>query len=809
MSEGWRIGLCWALAVKRRSVMRKSGASCGHSDTYYQSPTNVRFRSKIEMQKFLGSSVDLSLFDFKNGVINPRCRDGHVFEVRKKKTVLQIWLAVTGLAICIRFLSCQGLSQFPMLLSINRLQRKETSDLPDIPDLPADRLALGDWVTEDWVEPVASEPALHDFSPTAPYYDAEFHCQNADPPPRDSWSCSSNKQVCHRTAVASYFHPGIGTFQLTVPFICWLCDHCIAAGSPLTCLKISISPKDRLPHCIVLLVLHQDPTIATSLTSLAVLWTLSALLMEEAIGPWLKKKRQSFPPDLQFESKLKKPRLSLPLPKQEKPKNNGSQEETLIRCQGCQVWFAEAQNGNSKSGVWYCANCRAFRRSHNKEQKHYKSVGCGTCTACKISENCGYCTVCLLRSHNPDFGSSWKCVRRRCLQIIRKGRGCGACTGCDILENCNECSVCLRRLRNPDKKVKVKCIKRRCENKKAIQQAQSKSSKKLNIKVKPLSERGSSPITPKHKKKDPIVTNVQQKKSRKKFAGRRNNRKCGECEACLQKLDCGKCDFCQDKPKFGGHNLKRQKCRWRQCLRFAMEKNIPDYHRPSVLLDRIKAEDASTEYIVPEEQDEELEDITTSPRMIKQEMEETIVMYEEDIKPLDLHQTVKIEEFISESDDIAEADESTPVIMEIFSLGDYHAMTRLDSVLQEFMNELNEIPLPAHWEVLTNTSPNLQLVQRSTLSTMADTVIHIQPGLHFRVVARGLHVPSTHELYNNHPSRLTTVDEVVELICDLEAYRLCNGIPRIGHHSPQCQVLVYEERCHQCCKAPWPSGSSM
>uniref|UniRef100_A0ACB8ENG0 Uncharacterized protein n=1 Tax=Sphaerodactylus townsendi TaxID=933632 RepID=A0ACB8ENG0_9SAUR len=30
----------------------------------------------------------------------------------------------------------------------------------------------------------------------------------------------------------------------------------------------------------------------------------------------------------------------------------------------------------------------------------------------------------------------------------------------------------------------------------------------------------------------------------------RQNRKCGECEACQLKIDCGRCDFCQDKPKF-------------------------------------------------------------------------------------------------------------------------------------------------------------------------------------------------------------------------------------------------------------------
>ncbi|CAF96882.1 unnamed protein product, partial [Tetraodon nigroviridis] len=47
-------------------------------------------------------------------------------------------------------------------------------------------------------------------------------------------------------------------------------------------------------------------------------------------------------------------------------------------------------------------------------------------------------------------------------------------------------------------------------------------------------------------------------------------RSCGECKACLCRKDCGTCDFCIDKPKFGGRNKKRQKCRLRQCQRQAM-----------------------------------------------------------------------------------------------------------------------------------------------------------------------------------------------------------------------------------------------
>ncbi|KAL0607507.1 Methyl-CpG-binding domain protein 1 [Plecturocebus cupreus] len=40
-------------------------------------------------------------------------------------------------------------------------------------------------------------------------------------------------------------------------------------------------------------------------------------------------------------------------------------------------------------------------------------------------------------------------------------------------------------------------------------------------------------------------------------------------------MDRGRCDFCCNKPKFGGSNQKRQKCRWRQCLQFVMKQLLP------------------------------------------------------------------------------------------------------------------------------------------------------------------------------------------------------------------------------------------
>uniref|UniRef100_A0A8D2D0W6 Methyl-CpG-binding domain protein 1 n=1 Tax=Sciurus vulgaris TaxID=55149 RepID=A0A8D2D0W6_SCIVU len=69
MAEDWldcpALGPGW----KRHEVYHKSGVTCGRSDTYYQSPTGDRIRSKVELTRYLGPACDLSLFDFKQGIL--------------------------------------------------------------------------------------------------------------------------------------------------------------------------------------------------------------------------------------------------------------------------------------------------------------------------------------------------------------------------------------------------------------------------------------------------------------------------------------------------------------------------------------------------------------------------------------------------------------------------------------------------------------------------------------------------------------------------------------------------------------------
>uniref|UniRef100_UPI00358E9352 methyl-CpG-binding domain protein 2-like isoform X2 n=1 Tax=Myxine glutinosa TaxID=7769 RepID=UPI00358E9352 len=66
-------GECSALPPgwKREEVMRKSGLSAGKSDVYYYSPNGKKFRSKPQLARCLGNTMDLSSFDFRTGKMMP------------------------------------------------------------------------------------------------------------------------------------------------------------------------------------------------------------------------------------------------------------------------------------------------------------------------------------------------------------------------------------------------------------------------------------------------------------------------------------------------------------------------------------------------------------------------------------------------------------------------------------------------------------------------------------------------------------------------------------------------------------------
>ncbi|XP_036060337.1 methyl-CpG-binding domain protein 1 isoform X14 [Onychomys torridus] len=69
MAEDWQDCPALGPGWKRREAFRKSGASCGRSDIYYQSPTGEKIRSKVELTRYLGPACDLTLFDFRQGIL--------------------------------------------------------------------------------------------------------------------------------------------------------------------------------------------------------------------------------------------------------------------------------------------------------------------------------------------------------------------------------------------------------------------------------------------------------------------------------------------------------------------------------------------------------------------------------------------------------------------------------------------------------------------------------------------------------------------------------------------------------------------
>ncbi|XP_054159002.1 methyl-CpG-binding domain protein 2-like [Oppia nitens] len=60
LPEGWT----------RQELMRKNGLSAGKIDIFYYSPSGRKFRTKPQLARYLGDSVDLTTFDYRTGKIN-------------------------------------------------------------------------------------------------------------------------------------------------------------------------------------------------------------------------------------------------------------------------------------------------------------------------------------------------------------------------------------------------------------------------------------------------------------------------------------------------------------------------------------------------------------------------------------------------------------------------------------------------------------------------------------------------------------------------------------------------------------------
>ncbi|XP_058413118.1 methyl-CpG-binding domain protein 1 isoform X44 [Diceros bicornis minor] len=363
MAEDWldcpALGPGW----KRREVFRKSGATCGRSDTYYQSPTGDRIRSKVELTRYLGPACDLTLFDFKQGVL------------------------------------------------------------------------------------------------------------------------------CYPTPKAH---------SLAVP-----------------------SKKQKKP-------------------------SRPAKARKRQVGPQRSEVRKEAPGD-ETKADTDTAPASLPAPE---------------CCENCGISFSGDGIRRQRLKT-LCKDCRAQRIAFNREQRMFKSRGCGVCRGCQTREDCGRCRVCL-RPPRPGLRRQWKCIQRRCLRHLAHRLRCHhqRCQRRPPLAVAPPAGKHGRRRGGCDSKM---AAKRRPQTQPLPPPPPSQPQESPELHPRAL-----VPSPPAE-----FIYYCVDEDELQPYTNRRQNRKCGACAACLRRMDCGHCDFCCDKPKFGGSNQKRQKCRWRQCLQFAMKRLLP------------------------------------------------------------------------------------------------------------------------------------------------------------------------------------------------------------------------------------------
>ncbi|CAB1353487.1 unnamed protein product [Coregonus sp. 'balchen'] len=337
---------------------------------------------------------------------------------------------------------------------------------------------------------------------------------------------------------------------------------------------------------------------------------------------------------------------------------------------------------------------------------------------------------------------------------------------------------------------------------------------------------------------------------------KRKRRSCGKCEACNSRMDCGTCDFCVDKPKFGGSNKKRQKCRLRQCQRQAMlgqtdfgsEEGWVQLGRPRPHFTYSRKTTPKKSKTQQQEVDLEFTDDIDEPLQEEEEDDHSMetahwrpmlpsssipqdenfrnqlptVQYCTLFKPADPPVQyggppgenmslaapdgqsgmnggrLSVEKDVETLSGEPEVEEITPMITQIFSLADSAGTSGIDQdhELLKLLESLRSSALPTLWFAIMVEGPMLQLLQCSKLSHMVDTTVQIDLGFCYQICVQGQQLLLTHPLYEAHPSGLTSVPQVVNLLLDLEKYNVCQGVPAKEQRFSQTPIII--ERASTC-----------
>ncbi|XP_017259506.1 uncharacterized protein LOC108228462 [Kryptolebias marmoratus] len=111
------------------------------------------------------------------------------------------------------------------------------------------------------------------------------------------------------------------------------------------------------------------------------------------------------------------------------------------------------------------------------------------------------------------------------------------------------------------------------------------------------------------------------------------------------------------------------------------------------------------------------------------------------------------------------------------------------------LQALRRTVLPAHWVAVLADRPELQLLQCSKLSSMTDTIVHVQPDRSFYISIQNQRLPETHRVFEAHTHRVSHLSQLVSLLLHLEQLVVCRG-SRVRSsacqrvQSPACHLLV-------------------
>uniref|UniRef100_A0A3Q2QYT1 Methyl-CpG binding domain protein 1b n=1 Tax=Fundulus heteroclitus TaxID=8078 RepID=A0A3Q2QYT1_FUNHE len=538
------------------------------------------------------------------------------------------------------------------------------------------------------------------------------------------------------------------------------------------------------------------------------------------------------------EEKHSEEKIRLPFPSSSRPLSLpsvkgefGSEESTLV-CAKCGISF---------TGTWYdkqrkrpcCPSCWATSKSIEHPLIRFRKwIPCGQCVGCHNNIDCGQCANCKHGLQSPE-AKKRLCRKRRCICPIRK-------------QSPGSSSVTYKRSFDTTDTY---------DDSNDVMESQHQSLKgsdteNFSVNVDLDDEDMSTDDDDDWHKK-------------------RKRRSCGECKACLCRKDCGVCDFCVDKPKFGGSNKKRQKCRLRQCQRQAMRhllpfqmaageygpdgSSMPGRPRPHYTYSRkpsLKRNlDHQADMDFTDDDDDDDDDSNSQPmnwgfdpsRQTHQSLDMDVRNHHStqlnhsnfgvrngvpdrfphisnhNYSQPDHHSRWDREKSHAGRDaprTMEEEEDELPMITQIFSLADNPSESGVDleNQLVKLLHSLRSSVLPILWYAIIVEGPRLQLIQCSKQSIMADTTVLIDPGFCYQVTVQKQPLLPSHQLYEIHPSRLSTATDVVSLLLSLERYVVCQGLPPketafskgpiILERAATCDFLVKKnERICSSCRA--------